>query len=85
MRGVIPPLPNTPSWRGAQFKKKHRDIFIFTFTPNTGEDDYAEKVVFHCRHSFVECIQSYTLSHVTNETREGGACRSENKGTQAKK
>jgi hypothetical protein len=21
MRGSIPPLPNTPSWRGAQFKK----------------------------------------------------------------
>jgi hypothetical protein len=25
MRGAIPPLPNTPSWRGAQFK--HRDNF----------------------------------------------------------
>jgi hypothetical protein len=24
--------PNTPSWRGAQFKKKHRDNFTFTFT-----------------------------------------------------
>jgi hypothetical protein len=22
MRGTIPPLTNTPSWRGAQFKKK---------------------------------------------------------------
>jgi hypothetical protein len=22
--------PNTPSWRGAQLKKKHKDIFIFT-------------------------------------------------------
>jgi hypothetical protein len=25
MRGVIPPLPNTPSWRGAQLK--YRDNF----------------------------------------------------------
>jgi len=27
MRGVIPPLPNTPSWRGAELK--HRDNFTF--------------------------------------------------------
>jgi len=26
MRGAIPPLPSTPSWCGAQFKK-HRDNF----------------------------------------------------------
>jgi len=30
MRGAIPPLPNKPSWRGAQLKK-HRDNFTFTF------------------------------------------------------
>jgi hypothetical protein len=30
MSGAIPPLTNTPSWRGAQLK--HRDNFIFTFT-----------------------------------------------------
>jgi len=30
MSGPTPPLPNTPSWRGAQLKK-HRDDFIFTF------------------------------------------------------
>jgi hypothetical protein len=29
MRGAIPPLPNTPSWRGVQLK--HRDNFTFTF------------------------------------------------------
>jgi hypothetical protein len=28
MRGTIPPLPNTPSWRCAQIK--HRDNFSFT-------------------------------------------------------
>jgi len=28
MRGAIPPLPHTPSWRGAQLK--HRDSFTFT-------------------------------------------------------
>jgi hypothetical protein len=27
MRGVIPPLPNTPSWRGAQLKIKDRDTY----------------------------------------------------------
>jgi len=27
MRGAITPLPNTPSWRGAQLK--HRDTFTF--------------------------------------------------------
>jgi len=27
--GAIPPLLNTPSWRGAQLK--HRDNFTFTF------------------------------------------------------
>jgi hypothetical protein len=27
MSGAIPPLPNTPSWRGAQLK--HRDLFTF--------------------------------------------------------
>jgi hypothetical protein len=30
MSGDIPPLPNTPSWRGVQLK--HRDNFIFTYT-----------------------------------------------------
>jgi hypothetical protein len=30
MNGAIPPLPSTPSWRGAQLK--HRDNFTFTFT-----------------------------------------------------
>jgi hypothetical protein len=29
MSGAIPPLPNTPPWRGAQLK--HRDNFTFTF------------------------------------------------------
>jgi len=28
MRGAIPPLPNTPSWRGSQLK--HRDKFTCT-------------------------------------------------------
>jgi len=29
MSGAVPPLPNTPLWRGAQLK--HRDNFAFTF------------------------------------------------------
>jgi hypothetical protein len=28
MRGVILPLPNTPSWRGAQLKQKESFTFI---------------------------------------------------------
>jgi hypothetical protein len=32
MRGAIPPLLNTPSWRGAQLK--HRDNFTSTLTFN---------------------------------------------------
>jgi hypothetical protein len=31
MNWAMSPLPNTPSWRGAQLK--HRDIFTFTFYP----------------------------------------------------
>jgi len=31
MSGVIRPLPNTPSWRGAQLKRKHRDNFTFLY------------------------------------------------------
>jgi hypothetical protein len=29
MSEAIPPLPNTPSWRGGELKKKHRDNFTF--------------------------------------------------------
>jgi hypothetical protein len=32
MNGAIPPLPNTPSWRGAQLK--HRDNFTLTLPFN---------------------------------------------------
>jgi heme/copper-type cytochrome/quinol oxidase subunit 2 len=28
MRGAIPPLPNTPSWRGAQLKKPQGQLYI---------------------------------------------------------
>jgi len=31
MRGAIPPLPNTPSWHGAQFKEKPRDNFTLHY------------------------------------------------------
>jgi hypothetical protein len=32
MRGAIPPLPNTPSWRCAQLKQRDNFTFTFTFT-----------------------------------------------------
>jgi hypothetical protein len=35
MRAAIPPLPNTPSWRGAQFRIKHRDDFIEQYIKKT--------------------------------------------------
>jgi len=31
MRGSVSPLPNTPSWRGAQSKKAQGQLY-FTFT-----------------------------------------------------
>jgi hypothetical protein len=30
MSGAVPPFPNTPSWRGAQLKR--RDNFTYNFT-----------------------------------------------------
>jgi hypothetical protein len=42
MGEAIPPLPNTPSWRGAQFKKKHKEILSLPFT-------------FIQQHKFPEC------------------------------
>jgi len=30
MRGAIPPLPNTPSWRGAQLKKSTGTTLLLT-------------------------------------------------------
>jgi hypothetical protein len=32
MRGTIPPLPNTPSWRGAQLKSSTGTTLPLTFT-----------------------------------------------------
>jgi len=33
MSGAIPPVPNTPSWRGAQLKKEAQgQLYIFTST-----------------------------------------------------
>jgi len=29
MRAAITPLPNTPSWRGAQLKKKHGQLCLY--------------------------------------------------------
>jgi len=29
MRGAIPPLPNTPSWRGAQLKKARGQLYLY--------------------------------------------------------
>jgi len=36
--------PNTPSWRGAQLKEKHRDIFTFytRYTENMAENKFID-------------------------------------------
>jgi hypothetical protein len=34
MHGAIPPLPNTPSWHGAQLK--HEEDFTLTITQRSG-------------------------------------------------
>jgi hypothetical protein len=41
MRGAIPSLPNTPSWRGAQFKKKAQgQLNLFTFAQLRGVGEH---------------------------------------------
>jgi hypothetical protein len=32
MRGAVPPLPSTPSWRGAQLKKHRETLFLILKT-----------------------------------------------------
>jgi hypothetical protein len=49
MSGAIPPLPNTPSWRGAQLK--HRDNFTFTFAGPNGRT-YCLRPLEHWDHGF---------------------------------
>jgi hypothetical protein len=42
MRGAVPPLPNTPLWRGAQLK--HRDTFETRYlTVGAGVTQYSDK------------------------------------------
>jgi hypothetical protein len=38
MSGAIPPLLNTPSWRGAQFKKGKEQLY-FTFIGTKSSDN----------------------------------------------
>jgi hypothetical protein len=43
MRGDTPPLSNTPSWCGAQFKKEHRDFTLLYFTLKEEEEEEEEE------------------------------------------
>jgi hypothetical protein len=43
--------PNTPSWRGAQLKKQHRDTFTFTFYLNT-HSHFTENAFIRKMHAF---------------------------------
>jgi len=51
MSGAIPPLPNTPSWRGAQLKTSDREnfifIFIFTFTFTSALSEVIKMLKLH--------------------------------------
>jgi hypothetical protein len=54
MRGAISPLPNMPSWRGAQLK--HRDNFTFTFIVRETVPTWKENILlgtFVCRLNFL--------------------------------
>jgi hypothetical protein len=54
MSGAIPPLPNTPPWRGAQLK--HRDNFTFTIEithSNTEKIIHVSRVNFSKHHKNV--------------------------------
>jgi len=55
MSGAIPPLPNTPSWRGTQFKK-HRDKFTFKNFDND------IMLMFHCYCLGVLLFLSHVIS-----------------------
>jgi hypothetical protein len=44
MHGAIPPLPNTPLWRGAHLK--HRDNFTFTTSSSSSSDRSTVKELF---------------------------------------
>jgi hypothetical protein len=62
MSGSIPPIPNTPSWRGAQLK--HRDNFTFTypgscFLPLRSIHSPQHPVLKH--HQSVLCNPTYTV------------------------
>jgi hypothetical protein len=58
MRGAIPPLPNTPSCRGAQLK--HRDNFTFTFTVTP----YKAGAAVHMADFNVQCALSVFMHFV---------------------
>jgi hypothetical protein len=61
MSGAIPPLPNTPPWRGAQLK--HRDNFTYIFTFYTYNDivgqlftvHYMYVILFTCVRYIIQC------------------------------
>jgi hypothetical protein len=40
MRGAIPPLPNMPSWSGAQLKHRGNFTLLFTFSPVTAASPF---------------------------------------------
>jgi len=57
MSGAIFPFPNTPSWRGAQLKIKHRDSSAyFTFTPTGNRAPVVQPVA-----------QAFILTELTQE------------------
>jgi hypothetical protein len=55
--GAIPPLPNTPSLRGVQLKKKHRDNFTKYYGDESKEDEIGE--AYSARGKNEKCIQNF--------------------------
>jgi hypothetical protein len=66
--GAISPLPNTPSWRGAQLK--NRDNFIFTIllmsNDNTVMGNYYKKGSGNMRSSYPKSKHNKDLQTITS-------------------
>jgi hypothetical protein len=41
MSGAIPPLPNTPSWGGAQLRKAQRQLYFYLYLIKVGKEPFA--------------------------------------------
>jgi hypothetical protein len=62
MSGAIIPLPNTPSYRGAQFKKKHKHNFTLLYI--TSNEKWANDREWRIRREVTESCRSFLVARV---------------------